>query len=93
MTTGIIDIDNPGSTIIGYPNPFSQGITISGLSSLKKYTLHFYDSRGVLVRSYIVNKLSLKHFTTPGLVNGVYWINIIDTKKQRLIGTLVAIKQ
>ena len=91
-TTGVIDIDNPGITISGYPNPFTTGITVNGLQSHKKYQLLIYDSRGIQLNSYTVNNKTVHHITTSSWASGVYLIKILDVKKGRVIGTLKAIK-
>jgi hypothetical protein len=86
--TGLIDIDNPTISITGYPNPVREGFTISGLVSHKNYSVKIYDTRGVLIHSTTIRNKTSHHIQVSGWTSGVYWLNIFDMKKNRLIGTL-----
>jgi uncharacterized repeat protein (TIGR01451 family) len=92
MTTSVTDVDNPGITIAGYPNPFTTGFTVKGLLASKTYNVIVYDARGVLLHTYKFNNKTIHTLNTSQLSAGTYWISIRDAKKNRLIGTLKAVR-
>jgi len=91
--TGLVDIDNPGQVITVYPNPFKQGIGISGLSTAKTYMVVISDASGKEVYRQRVSNNS--HLTTDKslFMNGSYWLRLYDAKKNRLIGITLLIKE
>ena len=91
-TTSVTDVDNPGVSITGYPNPFSDQITVTGLAAYKTYSLNLYDARGVLLNSYRISNKTVHMLNTSGLSKGTYWITIRDTGKNKMIGTLKTIR-
>lgn len=92
-TTAIIDVDNPGVSIINYPNPVTHTLYVSGLSVVKKYQLQFYNSNGVLVKTVAINNQTSKSIPCSDLVEGFYWLRVIDVKKNQMLGTLKVLKQ
>jgi uncharacterized repeat protein (TIGR01451 family) len=91
LTTSVIDIDNPGTAITGFPNPFSNQLTVTGLMPQKSYNISIYDARGVLINVLRVSNKRSHTITTLFPGKGTYWITIKDAGKNRLIGTLKAI--
>ncbi|MHA4842529.1 DUF7619 domain-containing protein [Flavitalea antarctica] len=92
MTTSVTDVDYPGIAITGYPNPFTNGFTIKGLSTNKTYSVTIYDARGVILDAYKFSNKTTHLLNTAKFVRGTYWISIRDMKKNRLIGTLKAVR-
>jgi uncharacterized repeat protein (TIGR01451 family) len=92
MTTSVNDVDNPGISITGYPNPFTTGFTIKGLLANKSYNVIVYDARGVMLNSYQFSNKTVHTLNTSQLGAGTYWISIRDAKKNKLIGTLKAVR-
>ncbi|HTE27729.1 T9SS type A sorting domain-containing protein, partial [Flavitalea sp.] len=92
MTTSVTDVDNPGVTIAGYPNPFISDFTLKGLLASKTYSVIIYDARGVVINSYKFSNKTIHTLNTSQLGTGTYWISIRDAKKNKLIGTLKAVR-
>jgi hypothetical protein len=92
MTTSVSDVDNPGVSISGYPNPFNTDFTVKGLLAHKTYSLDIYDARGVMVSSSKISNRTIYTMNTALPGRGTYWITIRDAKKNKLIGTLKAVK-
>jgi hypothetical protein len=91
VTTSVIDVDNPGTVITGFPNPFSDRLTVTGLMPQKSYMVSIYDARGVLLNVVRISNKRSYTITTPFAGKGTYWISIKDATRNRLIGTLKAI--
>jgi hypothetical protein len=91
-TTSVTDIDNPGVSITGYPNPFHDRITVSGLSAYKTYNINLYDARGVLLISSRISNKTIYTLNASGFSKGTYWITIRDARKNKMIGSLKAIR-
>ncbi|RZL03272.1 MAG: T9SS type A sorting domain-containing protein, partial [Pedobacter sp.] len=92
MTTSVTDVDNPGVSITGFPNPFINNFTVKGLLANKTYSVLVYDARGVLINSYKLSNKTIHTINTSHLGTGTYWFSIRDAKKNRLIGTLKAVR-
>lgn len=89
--TGIIDPDNPGQSIVVFPNPFDKQLNVSGLNSGKTYLVLLTSSGGqVHYRAQVRNKRVLT-IPVTGLNPGLYWITLYDTKKN-LLGSEKVIK-
>ena len=91
--TGLVDVDNPGQVITVYPNPFKQGISISGLSTAKTYLITVSDASGKEVFRQEVSNSSNFVSHKNQFINGSYWLRIYDYKKKRLIGTSLLIRE
>jgi uncharacterized repeat protein (TIGR01451 family) len=92
MTTSVTDVDNPGVSISGYPNPFTNGFTVKGLLANKTYSVIIYDARGVMLNTDKFSNKTIHTLNTLLLGTGTYWISIRDAKKNKLIGTLKAVR-
>ncbi len=57
-----------------YPNPFTTGLTIEGLSDNIYYTLELYTPQGRLIREYLLNSTATADFSA--LTGGVYLVKI-----------------
>jgi hypothetical protein len=80
IPTGISIIGQPSSTIVCYPNPFVNAITIQGLITGKPYTLRVFSMNGALVKSS--NTSGNKYqWNLSNLPNGIYTLLIDDGKK------------
>jgi hypothetical protein len=90
--TGIVDADNPGQIITVYPNPFTALINIKGLSTAKKYRIDISNLSGqVLYSKRIVNRADVA-FTDVQVASGVYYLNIYDEGKKKLLGSIKILK-
>lgn len=87
-THGISDPDNPGIFIVGYPNPFTQFIVLSGFSPAKTYAVDVYNSLGLRMQTKVVSNLPTCTLYTGDWAGGSYWIRITDTKQNRRLGTM-----
>lgn len=92
-TTGIVDVDYPGQVISIYPNPFNGPITISGLSTTKKYTVILYNLRGQQLSSTRIYNTNTATINGSPYSAGSYWLGIYDEKRKRLLGTVKLVKQ
>ena len=91
--TGLVDIDNPGRIINVYPNPFKQGINISGLSTGKTYMISISDVTGKLIYQQRVSNSAGFSIDGKALAGGSYWLHVYDVTKNRLIGVSPLIRQ
>jgi len=91
--TGLIDVDFPGQPINIYPNPFENGINISGLNTGKTYVISVSNAAGQKVYSQQFSNNQTISIHKAGLQSGRYWLSIYDVKKRRLIGTVAIMKQ
>jgi len=85
---GVADPDNPGVEIIGFPNPVSRQMTLTGLSGQKTYEISIYNSIGVHVESLVVTGVQTTIINTGGWSTGNYWISISDAKRNIRLGQL-----
>jgi uncharacterized repeat protein (TIGR01451 family) len=85
---GITDPDNPGFEIIGYPNPVTREMTLTGLSGQKTYEIDIYNSIGVRVETLVVTGAQTTLLNTAGWPAGNYWISIMDAKRNIRLGQL-----
>lgn len=93
QATGIIDVDNPGSVITVYPNPFKGVIKVDGLSTAKTYTINMYNLHGQMVGSKRVVNNSTTNITGSHFDGGVYYLRIYDEKKKKWLGAVTLIKK
>jgi hypothetical protein len=89
---GLVDPDIPGQTIVNYPNPASQYLTISGISDSKSYLFKFYDEQGGNTIQVQVSASKTANLDLSYLKPGKYWLSIYDTGKNKLIGTMAILK-
>ena len=93
ISTGLIDMDNPGVVINTYPNPVASSLTIVGLSTAKKYNIALRNQTGSTIRSLRVYGVNTKVIAVNNLAAGSYWISIYDVGKNLLIGTMQVFKK
>jgi uncharacterized repeat protein (TIGR01451 family) len=85
---GFTDPDNPGVEIIGYPNPVTRQMTLTGLSDQKSYEIAIYNSIGVRVQTFIVTGTQTRILSTAAWPAGNYWIGITDIGRNTRLGQL-----
>ncbi len=93
LSTGIVDIDNPGQVIGIYPNPIKDQFTINGLSTAKKYSITLYGVNGQLVFSGEAKYQPSLNIACGREPAGVYILGIYDETKNRILGYVKLIKE
>lgn len=90
---GLIDPDYPNSPILVYPNPFSNAILLTGLSSAKMYEITIYNASSQVVdRQRLAGAVTIT-LNEASLAGGDYWIDIYDATRNRRIGSINIIKK
>ncbi len=89
---GITDPDFPNQTINSYPNPFSQSISINGLSDSKTYVVIIYNVSGEIVYQQQISNKTNVVVNTNFLTSGTYLLSIYGYNKNNLIGTMHVLK-
>ncbi len=93
MSTGIVDPDNPGKIISVYPNPLTRQFYLKGLDPTRKYRVVITNLNGqVLQQSVVANQASAGMVLKAGL-SGSYLLSLYDDRKNKLIGTLMLVRQ
>jgi Secretion system C-terminal sorting domain len=93
LSTGIVDIDNPGQVIGIYPNPIKDQFTINGLSTAKKYSITLYGVNGQIVFSGEAKYQGSLNIVCGREPAGVYILGIYDETKNRILGNVKLIKE
>jgi Secretion system C-terminal sorting domain len=93
LSTGIVDVDNPGQVIGIYPNPIKDQFTINGLSSAKRYLITLYGVNGQIVFSGEAKYQSSLNIVCGKETSGVYVLHIYDETKNRILGNVKLVKE
>jgi len=84
--TAVVDVDNPSSPVVIYPNPFRDQIGVSGLLPAKVYILSLYDLQGkLLLHQRVVNQTKAV-INPPKGTEGIFILRVYDEKAKRILG-------
>ena len=90
--TAIVDVEYPNSTIIAYPTPFSNNLTIQGLQAASFYSIQILDGSGRIVVTRELKNQTSCHFQNLSLRHGTYYLKLYDSKRKRMIGMMKLLK-
>lgn len=93
MSTGIIDPDNPGKIISVYPNPLTRQFFLKGLNPTRKYRVVITNLNGQVQQQTVVGNQASAGIVLKAGSAGSYLLSLYDDRKNKLIGTLMLVKQ
>jgi hypothetical protein len=92
VENGLVDPDYPNQTITAGPNPITQSINITGLSTAKSYFIAIINANGNEVTRVSITGQSGATINATLLKQGFYWLEVYDTVRNRRIGHISLLK-
>lgn len=90
---GLVDPDFPNATITTYPNPISNHVQVTGLSSTKSYTIQIYNNQGAQISQVTITGQTEVNVNSVPQQSGVYMLQVYDNTKNRKIGVMMLLKE
>src|SRR5262249_52079823 len=81
--TGITDVEFPGQVINATPNPFNDLLIVTGLQTIKTYSLSLVNASGQTIMTQRVEGQSsyIMHLAIPA--KGMYYLRVFDETRHR----------